>query len=188
MGNGISPIVGETIFTSLNEIFGTRLAETRMKYGMLNTLYPNFLVYMAKTTTTDLHVWRKRTLRHAAWLLTSEVDFRSGTHQFPAKKFRKWLKWLTWLQLRPPADATVTVNGVVATIAPAQAIMSTLKMALDDQFASGVSFRWTEDDHVLVVDVMQQPGTAQQPGKYAISVVSQKESNSLPDTDEDDLP
>lgn len=186
MGNGISPIVGATIFTSLNEIFGANLPETRMKYGMLNTLYPNFLVYTPDRS--DLHVWRKRTLRHAAWLLTSEVDFKNGTHPFPAKKFKKWLRWLTWLQLRPPADATVTVNGARVGMAPAEAIMSTLKMALEDQYSSGVSFHWTEDNSVLVVDVVQQQGTLHQPGRYGISVVSKKESSSLPDNDEDDLP
>lgn len=188
MGNGITLIVGTTIFTSLNEIFGSKMAETRMKYGMLNTLYPNFLVYTADRS--DLHVWRRRTLRHAAWLLTSEVDFKTSHdhHPFPAKKFKKWLRWLTWLQLRPPADATVTVNGVVVPMAPAEGIMSTLKMALDDQFASRVNFRWTEDPNGLSVDVIQQPGTLYQPGTYSIVVVSQKESNSLPDTDEDDLP
>ena len=120
MGNAISKTSGATILTSLNSMFGTKMAETRLRYGMLNTLYPNFLVFLADQT--DRHAWRKRTLRHAGFLLTSEVDFTHTGHPFPAKNFKKWLKWLTWLQMMPPANATVKVNNVVVQITPAEAI------------------------------------------------------------------
>lgn len=182
MGNGISRKVGTTILTSLNEIFGVKIGEAQMKYGMLKTLYPNFLVYLADQS--DRHVWRRRTLRYAGWLLTSEVDFNPPhvSHPFPAKNFKKWLKWLTWLQLRPPANAIVTVNDVVVRMAPAEAIMSTLRMALEDPAQTPVAFRWTEGA-ALVVNVMQQPGN------YMISVTSLKEADiaSGHDNDEDDL-
>jgi hypothetical protein len=89
MGNGLSRTVGTTILTSLNEIFGTNIPQTQLKYGMLNTLYPNFMAFT--DDTSDRHVWRKRTLRHAGWLLTSEVDFNPPhvSHPFPAKNFKR---------------------------------------------------------------------------------------------------
>ena len=183
MGNGISRAVGTTILTSLNEIFGANLSETRLKYGMLKTLYPNFLVYTSDTS--DRHVWRKRTLRYAGWLLTSEVDFNPphAGHPFPAKNFKKWLRWLTWLQTNPPANATVTVNGVATTtVAPAEAILTTLRLALEDSSPNPVTFGWTEGAS-LVVKVVQQPGT------YSIDVTSIKEGDITNghDNDEDDL-
>ena len=183
MGNGISKTVGTTILTSLNGIFGPNMGETRLRYGMLNTLFPNFLVFTADQT--DRHVWRKRTLRHAGWLLTSEVDFNPphAGHPFPAKNFKKWLKWLTWLQVMPPNNATVKVNNVVVNMPPAQAIMSTLKAALEDPSESPILFSWTEGA-ALAVTVIQQPGN------YSIDVVSLKEAdiNTSHDNDEDDLP
>ena len=182
MGNGLSRTAGTTILTSLNEIFGGKMAETRMKYGMLNTLYPNFLVYL--DDRTDRHVWRKRTLRHAGFLLTSEVDFNPPHtgHPFPAKNFKKWLKWLTWLQLMPPANATVKINNVVIRMAPAEAIMTTLRMAIEDPAQAPVRFGWTEGT-ALAVSVVQESGN------YSIDVVSLKESDiGGHDNDEDDLP
>jgi len=182
MGNGLSRAVGTTILTSLNEIFGTNMSQTQLKYGMLNTLYPNFMVYTADTS--NRHVWRKRTLRYAGWLLTSEVDFNPphAGHPFPAKNFKKWLRWLTWLQVMPPANATVTVNDVVVRTAPAEAIMSTLKAALEDPAQAPVSFSWTEGP-TLAVTVMRAPGN------YSISVTSLKEIDitNAHDDDEDDL-
>jgi hypothetical protein len=185
MGNGISKTVGTTILTSLNEIFGANMAETQLKYGMLNTLFPNFMVYTPDRT--DRHKWRRRTLRHAGWLLTSEVDFNPphAGHPFPGKNFKKWLRWLTWVQLRTPPDATVWVNGApVTNVAPAQAIMSTLKMALEDPAQIAVSFGWTEGAQ-LVVKVVQKPGQ-----QYEI-VVTSIEERDVPggghDNDEDDL-
>lgn len=182
MGNGISRTVGTTILTSLNEIFGSNMAETRLKYGMLKTLYPNFLVFT--DDRTDRHVWRKRTLRYAGFLLTSEVDFSPphAGHPFPAKNFKKWLRWLTWLQTNPPANATVTVNGMPKVIAPAEAILTTLRLALEDSVVSPVQFSWTEGP-ALVVKVRQQPGN------YSIDVTSIKEGDVTNghDNDEDDL-
>jgi hypothetical protein len=184
MGNGISKTVGTTILTSLNEIFGDNMPVTQLKYGMLNTLFPNFMVYTSDQT--DRHKWRRRTLRHAGWLLTSEVDFNPphAGHPFPAKNFKKWLRWLTWLQVKVPADATVWVNGQQSTnVAPAQAIMSTLKMALEDPSQAGVRFGWTEGPQLIV-------RVTQQPANYEILVTSIEERD-VPggghDNDEDDL-
>jgi hypothetical protein len=183
MGNGISRTVVTTILTSLSEIFGAKMGETRIKYGMLNTLYPNFMVYLADRT--DRHIWRKRTLRHAAWLLTSEVDYNPPHtgHPFPARNFKKWLRWLTWIQLMAPANATVKVNNVVVAMSPAEAIMSTLKAALEDPSQAPVKFGWTEGA-ALTVTVVQTPGN------YSITVNSLKEADiaSGHDNDEDDLP
>ena len=184
MGNAISRKVATTLLTSLNEIFGTNMAATQLKYGMLNTLYPKFMEFTADTS--DRHVWRKRTLRHAAFLFTSEVDFNPPHpgHPFPAKNFKKWLRWLTWLQVMPPANATVKVNGhVAAGKAPADAILTTLKMALEDPAKTPVSFEWAEGA-AMVVEVVHTGGV------YSIGVTSIKEPD-IPgaphDNDEDDL-
>jgi hypothetical protein len=72
---------------------------------------------------------------------------------------------LTWLQLRPPANATVTVNDVVVRMPPAAAIMSMPRMALEDPAQTPAAFRWTEGA-ALVMNAMQQPGN------YAISLAS----------------
>jgi hypothetical protein len=182
MGNGISKQVGTTILTSLNEIFGTNMAATQLKYGMLNTLYPKFMEFTANTS--DRHVWRKRTLRHAAFLFTSEVDFNPphAGHPFPAKNFKKWLRWLTWLHVMPPANSTVRVNGgIVAGKAPADAIMATLKAALEDPAKTPVVFGWSEGA-ALVVEVVNTGGV------YSITVTSIKEPdipNTTNDNDED---
>jgi hypothetical protein len=82
----------------------------------------------------------------------------------------------------PPANATVTVNDVVVRMAPAEAIMSTLRMALEDPAQTPVAFRWTEGA-ALVVNVMQQTGN------YMIAVTSLKEADISTghDNDEDDL-
>lgn len=179
MGNGLSVRVATTTLSSLNVTFGAANMPTmKLKYGMLNTLYPNLLLYTSDTS--DRHVWRRRTLRHAGWLLTSEVNFNA--HAYPAKNYIKWLKWLTWLQMMPPTNATVTVNGVVTSgVAPAQAIMSTLKAALEDgSQGGGIQFLWNEGA-ALAVSVNQVSGN------YSISVTSAKESdiNNVGDDDED---
>lgn len=179
MGNGISRKAGTTILTSLNEIFGSNMDQTRLRYGMLKTLFPNFLVFTSDTS--DRHVWRKRTLRFAGWLLTSEVDFNPphAGHPFPAKNFKKWLRWLTWLQVMPPANAVVTVNGATVQIAPAEAILTTLRMALEDSAGGGVQFAWTEGA-TLLVDVVQRSGS------YSIGVTSIKEGDITNGNDNDE--
>ncbi len=184
MGNGVPRLVANTILTSLNETFGrVNMPQAQLRYGMLNTLYPNFLVYTADTT--DRHVWRKRTLRHAGWLLTSEVDFNPPhvSHPYPAKNFKKWLRWLTWLQVMPPANATVTVNNALVAIAPAEAIMTTLKAALEDPAQAPVAFHWNEGAILTVAAICS-------PGNYSITITSVKEADisNVHDNDEDDLP
>jgi hypothetical protein len=167
MGNGFLLTEVTTALTSLNTMFGGDVATTRTKYGYLNNAYPNFLLYLGDTS--DRRVWRKRTLRHAGFLLTSEVDFKNAAHPYPAKTFRRWLKWLTWLQMMAAKDATVKFDNVVqSNITPAQAIMDTLKAAIEN--ASGtVHFSWSEGD-MLTVEIKKATAP-----NYEIKVTSIKE-------------
>lgn len=184
MGNGFAPILVKTTLTSLNEMFKTNLDDTKVKFAALKTVYPNILVYTSDMS--DLHIWRKQTLRHAAWLLTSECDFNSPTaiYPYPGKNFKRWLKWLTWLQLKAPKDATVTVdNKPTPKLAPAEAIMKTLKTALEDVASKSVSFYWNEGAALAVTITSVSPN-------YTIAVTSVKEPDipKVADNDEDEVP
>jgi hypothetical protein len=185
MGNGLAPIAAQTALTSLNKLFSDNLAQTKKKYAVLNgpDAFPNLLVY---TNSPDRRVWRKRTLRHVAWLFTSEVDFTDASNHYPARNFARWLKWLTWLQTAG-GNVTVTVSGVVTANGetPAQAIMNTLKIALEDSAATPVKFHWSEPqgNDTLTVNVDRTPGN------YSIQVISIRANNpniaAINDNDED---
>lgn len=182
MGNGVPRQVATTVLTSLNSMFGAKnMTVMQQKYVMLNSLYPDFLSFTADTT--DRHVWRKRTLRHAGWLLTSEVDFTSHTHVYPGKNFKKWLKWLTWVQTLQVTQASVTINGQPSAEPPARAIMDTLKAALEDKAADGIGFDWSEKSTGLMTVAVDQ-----RPGRYGISVQSIQATgiSNIEDNDEDD--
>ncbi len=145
------------------------MPDLQRNYAKLNTLYPDFMVFLADKT--DRHIWRKRTLRHAAWLLTSEVDFshaHAGKPVYPGRTFIMWLKWLTWVQTLVPADAVVKINGArVTDVPPAKAITDTLLAAFNDGTHSGVVFFWTEKAAgLMTVTVVQAPG------KFSITVES----------------
>jgi hypothetical protein len=183
MGNGFAPILVNTALTSLNAIFSTDLAATKAKYNALNSIYPSFLVYT--NDMSDRHIWRKRTLRHAGWLLTSECDFNSQTakYPYPGKNFLKWLRWLTWLQVMPPS-ATISVDGVIKNLAPAEAIMTTLRTALEDPQSTSVTFDWNEGAVLAVTITSVSPN-------YSVSVTSVKEADipgGVNDDDEDNVP
>jgi hypothetical protein len=175
-------VVVNTVLISLNDLFGTaNMPSLQQKYQMLKTLYPNFMSFTADKS--DRHIWRKRTLRHAGWLLTSEVDFTAPHGAYPGSNFVKWLKWLTWVHTLTTADATVKINGtVVAGIPPAKAIMDTLEAALEDGTQSGVVFSWTEKS------VGQMTVTVdQRSGHYSVAVESIQATGigGHPDNEED---
>jgi hypothetical protein len=185
MGNGLAPIVANTTLYSLNKLFSVYLSDTKAKYAALNSpdVFPNFLIY---TNSSDRRVWRKRTLRHAGWLFTSDLDFTSKTIPYPAREFANWLKWLTWLQTAA-GDVNVLVSGVTThnDETPAQAIMGTLKIALEDKADHAVQFAWSEPtgNDTLTVNVNRTPG------KYKIEVISIDAANgniaAIGDNDED---
>jgi hypothetical protein len=184
MGNGFTRKEARTVLGSLNDLFDGNMPSTRAKYTHLKYVYPEFLQYISDTS--DRHVWRKRTLRFAAMLLASEIDFTVTAHPYPGKNFKRWLRWLTWLQVMAPADAKVKIDGVLqTTISPAQAIMDTLKLALDDPNGK-VKLDWNEQAGTMKVDVERAAAPT-----YKISVFSKKEHD-IPsghhDNDEDDLP
>lgn len=183
MGNGFTRKEATTVLGSLNDMFDGGMPATRTKYTHLKYVYPQFLQYTADTS--DRHVWRKRTLRFAAMLLTSEIDFTASAHPYPGKNFKRWLRWLTWLQVMPPASARVKIDGAATNDSPAQAIIETLKLALDDPNGT-VAFDWNEDPGMMKVDIKRATAP-----KYEISVLSKKEHD-IPgghhDNDEDDLP
>jgi hypothetical protein len=183
MGNGFTRIEATTVLGSINDMFGGNMAATRAKYTHLRYVYPEFLEFTPDTS--DRHKWRKRTLRFAGMLLTSEIDFTASAHPYPGKNFKRWLRWLTWLQVMPPANAQVKIDGVVTNTAPAQAIMDTIKLALDNPNGE-VRFNWDEDAGVMKVDIKRAGAPI-----YEISVRSKKERD-IPsghnDNDEDSLP
>jgi hypothetical protein len=183
MGSGLSHGLAITTLTSLNKLFNEKLPATKANYARLKAVYPNLLIY-ADANTTEHHTWRHQTLRFAGWLLTAECDFNEPhVLSYPGKNFKKWLRWLTWLQLFPQPGSTVLVNGQPVARVPAEAIMTTLRKALDDPMSTAVTFAWHEGA-ALEVDV-----TTVSP-VYSISVTSLKEPD-IPagphDNDEDDV-
>jgi hypothetical protein len=182
MGNGIAHVVASTALTSLNKLFSDNLAATKKKYKALSSpdVFPKLLVY---TSNPDRRVWRRRTLRHAGWLFTSELDLTSDASPYPARDFARWLKWLTWLQTAE-GDVTVTEGADVVRNGetPAEAIMGTLKIALEDTAHNPVHFRWAEGDN-LTVNVDRTPG------QYSIEVISIRANHGniagIKDNDED---
>ena len=179
MGNGFTVKEARTVLTSLNRMFNADVAATRANYAHLKAVYPEFLMFTADTS--DRRIWRKRTLRFAALLLTADIDFTTSAHPFPGKNFKRWLRWLTWLQVMPD-PATVKIDNVVSADPPAKAIMDTLRMALED--AGGkVEFDWGE---LAAMSVEVQRATAP---NYKIKVRSMKEQDigGHHDNDEDDV-
>jgi hypothetical protein len=195
MGAGLTLTVVTTTLVSLNEMFNsTNIGALKTKYRDLKQhVYPNLMKYTPPPPASDRHDWRQSTLRHAGWLLTSEVHLGykypgSNLEAFPGHDFIKWLKWLTWVQTLGAADADVKITPApppgTPAITPAQAILDTLTLALNDTTDNGVHFDWSE---------MAKGGTMkvtvdQRPTSYTITVVSVR-SDDIPvpvsDNDED---
>ena len=194
MGKGVilpSADQAQAIASNLNTMFSEPYFEaTKARYHALKAHYPALLEHKAGEAGTSR---RQRTLRHAGWLLTADVDFGaalSGTALYPAKKFRLWLRWLTWVEQHQQPNSTVTIDGQTTTReTPAQAIKETLRQAFNkpNNAPDGISvtFTWlppaaTETE--LVVVVLR---TAPQ---YSIVVKSRsvEDISGLPDADDDD--
>jgi translation initiation factor 2 alpha subunit (eIF-2alpha) len=80
--------------------------------------------------------------------------------------------------------ATVKVDGQIVNQPPAQAIIETLKAALDDPNGK-VVFHWSEDRTAMLVDVSRATAP-----NYSISVASEEERNAPGghhDNDDDDI-
>ena len=117
MGAGLTLTVVTTTLVSLNEMFNsTNIGALKTKYRDLKQhVYPNLMKYTPPPPASDRHDWRQSTLRHAGWLLTSEVHLGykypgSNLEAFPGHDFIKWLKWLTWVQTLGAADADVKIT------------------------------------------------------------------------------
>jgi hypothetical protein len=179
MGSGVTRVVAQTVLISLNDMFNAaNMPGLQQKYKMLKNLYGDFMGFTADKS--DRHIWRKKTLRHAGWLLTSEVNFG---HDYPARNFVMWLKWLTWVQTLKDADATVNINATAVTgVPPAKAILDTLKAALEDVAQSPVTFAWAEKTTGLMTVSVDQ-----RPGHYAVAIESIQATGIVghPDNEED---
>jgi hypothetical protein len=177
MGAGLPLGAAVAVVNSLNGLFypGQNIHDLKSKYKALQGLYPTFMSYRSLLADgSNRHDWRKSTLRYAGWLLTSEIILSSsivpGTPDYPGQTFIKWLKWLTWIQTFGAGSATVTVVPALPTgsavPAPAEAILNTLTLALNDpNDNNSVSFQWTQGSQLIVA-------VNQTPGQYAISVTS----------------
>ena len=178
MGAGLTRTVVTTVLISLNDMFNSQnIGALKTKYKALKSVYPNFMRYTLPPPASDRHVWRQSTLRHAGWLLTSEVhvaykDPNSNLDAYPGQNFIKWLKWLTWVQMLGPDDAVVKITPAPPPNAPptppAKAILDTLTLALNDKNNNGVIFSWSElpKGQTMTVTVDQTPGS------YTVTVVS----------------
>jgi hypothetical protein len=178
MGNGLVGAAAKTTLYSLNKLFQDKIKDTRTNYGYLKTVYPELLEFTVQGS--DLHGWRKSTLRYAAWLLTSEVDFAASTHlPYPANSFKQWLRWLTWVQSLDAKDATVIIDSTLTNQPPAQAILDTVKMALQD--ANGViAFEWLHDKTQFKVE------TTRKSPNYTITVTCKGENEAPSNKNDDD--
>jgi hypothetical protein len=195
MGAGLTLTVVTTTLVSLNEMFNsTNIGALKTKYRDLKQhVYPNLMKYTPPPPASDRHDWRQSTLRHAGWLLTSEVHLGykypgSNLEAFPGHDFIKWLKWLTWVQTLGAADADVKITPApppgTPAITPAQAILDTLTLALNDKTDNGVHFDWSE----MATGGTMKVTVDQRPTSYTITVVSVR-SDDIPvpvsDNDED---
>jgi len=178
------------IASDLNTMFSTDNFEvTKARYHALKSHYPAFLEHKDNETGASR---RQRTLRHAGWLLTADVDFGAsdtGTAFYPAKKFRLWLRWLSWIEHKPPPNSVVIVNETASNETPAQAIKKTLYAAFDrpHDFANPASvlFSWQQASGPLGLQVeVDRRGP-----RYGIKITSLNvnQLNDFMEPDEDDI-
>ncbi len=183
MGNGFTIVEAATTLTSLNSMLNQDVGRTRDKYNHLKAVFPDFLRYT--DDTSDRRIWRLRTLRFAGLLLTADIDFRSSAHPFPGRNFKRWLRWLTWLQVMPdPATVlinSVPVGGTPDAEHPAQAVMETIRLTLEDPNGK-CRCEWGERAAMVVEVGRRSPN-------YSITVWSKKEQDvgGPHDNDEDEL-
>jgi hypothetical protein len=178
MGNGFTVKEADTTLTSLNHMLNDDVTKTRDKFMHLKAVFPDFLKYT--DDTSDRRKWRLRTLRFAGLLLTADIDFRSSAHPFPGRNFKRWLRWLTWLQVMPD-PATVMINGAPEAVHPAEAVMETIRLTLEDPNGR-CRCEWGERAAMVVEVGRRSPN-------YAITIWSKKEQDvgGPHDNDEDDL-
>jgi hypothetical protein len=191
MGEGFLPSQydASAITSHLNAMFSKDgIRQTRTRFLVLKAMYPILLEYKENEVHNSK---RKRSLRYAAWLLMSDIDFANVDKPYPAKNFRAWLRWLTWLERHTPADVAVTVDGgQLNAEKPAEAILKTLRRALEDSDDNDVTvaFKWDPPPpggkELVVI-------TRRQPPAYEIRVQS-RPADDLPttigDNEDDEFP
>jgi hypothetical protein len=191
MGAGFSDSAAIGLANSLTTLFNQQnIPDLKQYYSNLQKIHPSFMQYTARPVGGDRRAWRTSTLRFAGLLLSSNVklDYQTTAPKddYPGRTFIKWLKWLTWVQTLGHADAVVTINTVLApTITPAQAILDTLSLALQDTSTKPINpvvFKWSEipQGGLMTVTVTQTP-------PYSVTVESIRADDiAIPISDNDE--
>jgi hypothetical protein len=149
MGEGLilpNKADARTIALHLNAMFCVdAFPQTRDAYRALKIINPDFLTFDVNATGNSK---RKRSLRFAAWVLTSDIKFNHpGPKGYPAKRFKLWLRWLTWIERHQTTASVnqVDQNGTISTLnekAP-QAIINTMVEAFESTAANvNIAFDW----------------------------------------------
>lgn len=131
MGEVASGATALVAGNKLNDLFNAgNIKNTKARVESLRT--NGFPGLLKKKTAMSVAPARQRTLRFAAWLLTSDVTFLNSNKDPSKGNFRDWLRWLTWLK-----KERKTVHNRIRN-----AIEDNL--ALDDPFP--MVFRWNTAD------------------------------------------
>lgn len=186
MGEGFLPTAadGRIVAKHLRGMFSEKgLPTTRDTYDKLKSVYDDLLTYDNTATGNSR---RKRSLRYAAWLMTSDIDFKDKTSPYPAKKFKAWLRWLTWVERFPPRKSVVTIDSALSKERPAEAIIRTLSDALQNKQVKSVDLEWAhagDNDPELTITVTRRLPEY----KISISSRSEKDLVQISDNEDDDL-
>lgn len=169
MGQVAGAATVEDAALTLNDLFSKEnIGSTKDQVEKLRNYYPGLLHRKANAPGSPA---RQRTLRFAAWLLTSNVTFIDT--DLSAKNFSTWLRWLTWLKKERPKAHNDIRNAIEENFAAATADLLPMK------------FIWTkaatEEDFSYTIKKVPRVN----PDHYEISVTA-KDGPNVTGADEDD--